>query len=60
MLQTRGDKCQRHIQTIEKQARELNAYKKSLDEERDAKQLQRNEMLKRTSNFEAKLKVWIL
>ena len=60
MVQTREDKCQRHIQTIERQARELNAYKKSLDEERDAKQLQRNEMLKRTSNFETKLKVWIL
>ena len=57
MLQTREDKCQRYIQTIARQARELNAHKKSLDEERAAKQLQQNEMLKRTSNFEAILKV---
>ena len=57
MLQTWEDKCQRYIQTIARQTRELNAHKKSLGEEREAKQLQQNEMLKRTSNFEAILKV---
>ena len=57
MLQACEDKCQRHICTIERQARVLSEQKKALDEEREAKLLQQKEMLERITNLETKLKV---
>ena len=59
MMQACEDKCQRHICIIERQTRVLSAQEKSLNEEREAKQLQQKVMLERIVNLETKLKVLI-
>ena len=57
MLQTREFECQSHLQTVERQGKELNVQKQVLDEEQKEKQLLQEEMSRRVSNLEVKLKV---
>ena len=57
MLQTQEFECRSHLQTIERQRKELNVQKQVLDEEQKEKQLLQEEMSRRVSNLEAKLKV---
>ena len=57
MLQTREFECQTHLQTVERLGKELNVQKQVLDEEQKEKQLLQEEMSRRVSNLEAKLKV---
>ena len=57
MLQTQEFECQSHLQTIERQRKELNVQKQILDEEQKEKQLLQEEMSRRVSNLEARLKV---